>query len=490
MIQLSQLENYRENNRLEAKKALGGLPQSIWETYSAFANTLGGIILLGVEECEDKSLRAIDLPCPEKLVKELWDTLNNKNKVSVNILSDRNVQIEEVDSKHIVVITVPRAQRYDKPVYTGDNPYTGTYRRNGEGDYKCVKDEIQSMIRDASARSQDAVVIENMSLDVFDTDSIRQYRNRMANLRPGHVWESLGDEEFLYKLGAVGRGENGDLHPTAAGLLMFGFEYEIVKEYPNYFLDYREEAEEGLRWTDRVVSSSGDWSGNLFEFYFRIYNKLTQDLKIPFKFENGSRIDDTPIHIAIREALANCVVNADYHGTQGIVIIKSKNQLTFSNPGDFRLDIETAKSGGVSDPRNTTLIKMFNLISIGERAGSGIPSIFYAWHEQGLPSPVIAEQFGPERTVLILPLAKVAIKSGDKKVAIKSGDKSDSAKTAMQKEQIIKYMTDHATVRSSEIATLLGITVSRVKVLLADLQSDGIIVAEGANRNRVYKLKY
>ena len=133
---------------------------------------------------------------------------------------------------------------------------------------------------------------------------------------------------------------------------------------------------------------------------------------------------------------------------------------------------------------------MFNLISIGERAGSGIPSIFYAWHEQGLPSPVISEQFGPERTVLILPLAKVAIKSGDKKVAIKSGDKSDSAKTAMQKEQIIKYMTDHATVRSSEIATLLGITVSRVKVLLAELQSDGIIVAEGANRNRVYRLKY
>ncbi|WP_417347993.1 helix-turn-helix domain-containing protein [Gemmiger sp.] len=191
MLDLSQLSKYKENNRLEAKKAQGGLPHSIWETYSAFANTFGGYILLGVVENADKSFSSVQLASPEKLVSDFWNSVNNHSIVNVNIFSERKVQIVESGGNQIVVIEVPRADRHDKPVYTGVDPFSGTYRRNGEGDYRCTKDEVRAMMRDQADISQDARVMDTMTIDCLDTDTIRRYRQRMDNLRPGHVWSEL-----------------------------------------------------------------------------------------------------------------------------------------------------------------------------------------------------------------------------------------------------------------------------------------------------------
>ena len=484
MIDFSNLQKYRENNRIEAKKAMGGLPGSIWETYSAFANTLGGIILLGVEEWPDKTLHAVDLPDPDKLIKEFWNNVNNPNKTSVNLLSSKDVFVQEVGGNHIVVINVPRAERSYRPVYLDGNPLA-TYRRNGEGDYKCTKEEYQAMVRDASVKTQDMLDLNEMDMTVFNKESVRSYRQRMRLSRPGHVWEALEDEDFLMKLGAVGIGSDGKKHPTSAGLLMFGNEYDIVREYNAYFLDYQEQYDADTRWTDRIISSSGDWSGNVYDFYFRVYNKLTQDIKVPFKMEGGVRVDDTSVHQALREALANCLVNADYYGRQGLVVIKKRDAITMSNPGNFRIEIDTAKSGGVSDPRNGTMLKMFNLIDIGERAGSGIPNIFRVWHEQGWTAPVISENFDPDRIMLSLTLKK----SDDKKATIKSDDKKVTIKSARQKNEIITYLTDHVSAKNIDIAELLGVKSTRVKQLLKELLDEGVVVAEGSNKNRVYKLK-
>ena len=484
MIDFNNLEKYRENNRIEAKKAMGGLPGSIWETYSAFANTLGGVILLGVEEWPDKTLHAVDLPDPDKLIKEFWNNVNNPNKTSVNLLSSKDVFVQEVDGNHIVVINVPRAERSYRPVYLDGNPLS-TYRRNGEGDYKCTKEEYQAMVRDASVKTQDMLVLNEMDMSVFNKESVRSYRQRMRLSRPGHVWEALEDEDFLMKLGAVGIGSDGKKHPTSAGLLMFGNEYDIVREYNAYFLDYQEQYDADTRWTDRIISSSGDWSGNVYDFYFRVYNKLTQEIKVPFKMEGGVRVDDTSVHQALREALANCLVNADYYGRQGLVVIKKRDAITMSNPGNFRIEIDTAKSGGVSDPRNGTMLKMFNLIDIGERAGSGIPNIFRVWREQGWTAPVISENFDPDRIMLSLAFKK----SDDKKVTIKSDDKKVTIKSARQKNEIITYLTDHVSAKNTDIAELLGVKSTRVKQLLKELLDEGVVVAEGNNKNRVYKLK-
>lgn len=145
-----QLHKYRENNRIEAKKAVGGLPRSIWETYSAFANTGGGVILLGVaEDKKDKRLYPVDLPDPQRLIAQFLELVENPRVVNRNILTSKSVAVEEADGKEIVVIRVPRATRKQKPVYIGGDPYFGTYRRSGDGDFRCTEEEVKRMLENA-----------------------------------------------------------------------------------------------------------------------------------------------------------------------------------------------------------------------------------------------------------------------------------------------------------------------------------------------------
>lgn len=230
------ITQFRENNRYEAKLAKGGLPKSIWETYSAFANTDGGLILLGVKENSDHSFIIEGVDNPELLIKTFWDTVNNQNKVSINLLLNKHVYTKEIEGKSVIFIEVPRAERQFRPVFIDKDVFSGTYHRNGEGDYHCTKEEISEMFRDASVASADTKVLKEMDESVFCMESIKGYRNIFRTLHVNHVWDSLDDIDFLRKIGAVGLStETGKLHPTAAGLLMFGYEYEIVREFPQYF---------------------------------------------------------------------------------------------------------------------------------------------------------------------------------------------------------------------------------------------------------------
>jgi predicted HTH transcriptional regulator len=403
-IDIHHLNAYTEDNRLEAKRAKGGLPASIWETFSAFANTDGGLILLGVEEANDHTLTVCGVDNAHHLISDFWNTINNPNKVSLNFLTDRMVRTQEVDGKEIVVIEVPRADRRHRPIYIGLNPKRGTYRRNFEGDYLCDTDEVAAMFRDASEVTMDQRVLPAMDLDVIDRDTLHRYRNRFTQFHRTHVWNDDDDEVFMRHIGATALCESDrQFHPTLAGLLMFGHEYDIVRECPHYFLDYQEKMSPDSRWSHRMVSTSGDWSGNLYDFFFRVLSRLTADFPVPFVTEGINRIDDTPLHVAAREVLLNVCAHADHYGRQGIVVIKAPHEITMINPGDIRVGLKVALTGGVSDPRNETIMKMFTLIEIGERAGSGIPDFANTWKKYMGASPKFKVTYNPARTHLSMP---------------------------------------------------------------------------------------
>ena len=204
-----------------------------------------------------------------------------------------------------------------------------------------------------------------------------------------------------------------------------------------------------------LVSSSGDWSGNIFDFYRRIVTKLVQDLKIPFRLEGIYRIDDTPQHKAVREALANCLVNADYYGRGGVVVRKHRDRLVFENPGTIRIGKALMLEGGHSDPRNSVVIKMFSMLHIGERAGSGIHRIISAWSAAGYDAPLITERIGNfERTTLTLPLTLAAkstqetIKSTQKRGVLKTSE--GTLKNAPTDTLIAKSTQKRGVLKTSE----------------------------------------
>ena len=541
-----------ERVTLECKKAMAEVPRSLWETYSAFANTLGGLILLGVDEHRNetnvaKRYEIVGVTDAQKILTVFWNTINS-DKVNVNILTDSDVEVINISGKQIVCIHVPMADWRAKPIYLNGNVYKGTFRRNHEGDYHCTKEEVTAMYRDASRISQDQKVMTGKDVSAFCMDTVHSYRNLFNIVHRNHVWTKLDDETFLFKLGAIDYDdEHRRLHPTAAGLLMFGYENELMQEYPQYFLDYQEHKNPSIRWTDRKISSSGDWSGNLFDFFFSIADKLTADLPHPFKLDGMLRVDDTPLHKAVREALLNTLVNADYYGRRGVVVTKSREGFTFSNPGDFRISMNEAISGGVSDPRNAIVFKMFNLVDLGERAGSGLPTIYNGWEEAYGERPTLSESHDPDRVTLTLHCdnidhvtfetddkraendrtadksvvnnniggkSAVKIQNTDDKRTINSSmddkaddkrtinssmdDKADDKRTINssmddkaddKRSQIVTYIKEHGQANVSSLSAALGVSTSQTKRYVYQLVSEGKIVPHGANRNRTYSLR-
>ena len=446
IFDISKFDSYKEDNRREVKKANGGLPVSLWDTYSAFANCYGGVIILGVAENKDGSWHTTGLKVADKskLIKQFWDIINNRKKININILKDDDVETYDVNGDLIIVIYVPMAKREEKPVYINDDLFGGTYRRNHEGDYKCTRLQVKTMLRDQAEETTDMTVLDDALISDLNQDSVRGYRNSHKSLKPGHPFERLDDEQYLRAIGAAGISrEDKKLHPTAAGMLMFGNEYDIIKYFPEYFLDYRENPDPVIRWTDRIQSSSGEWSGNVFDFYFRVYNKLIQDIKVPFKMENGRRVDDTPVHRALREALANCIINADFYGKYGIIIKKESKKITIANPGYIRLGKEQMRRGGLSDPRNKLLMKMFNMIDIGEHAGSGVPNIYNTWEDEGWEEPVILEEFDPDRTTLILTIKKKNSDMDDAEILADDIAKSNAILEYCKTERTRKEIAEH-----------------------------------------------
>jgi ATP-dependent DNA helicase RecG len=252
------------------------------------------------------------------------------------------------------------------------------------------------MMADASPRPGDGQVLDGFSEVDLNPESLAAYRGLFASLTPSHPFLTGDTQALLRQLGGWNRDrERGNEGLTLAGLLMFGQQRSILDRLPHFHLDYQQlpvtAGGDNPRWIDRVTLD-GTWSGNLFDFYRRVFPRLRDGLQLRFQLGSDQhRRDDTPQVQALREAFTNALIHADYEGSGGIRIRRRSTGFEFINPGQLRMPIEQVHEGGRSDCRNPSLQTMFQMIGVGEKAGSGFPKIDQAWKEQHWRSPLLEE---------------------------------------------------------------------------------------------------
>jgi len=217
-----------ERVSLECKAAKNAVLNSIWETYSAFANTYGGTILLGVEErprekAAEKRFTITGVEDADKIRRDLWNILDNPEKVSHNLLKDSDIGTVELDGRSVIYVIVPRAETSVRPVYVNGNPLRGAYKRNHEGDYHMSREELRMMMRDTDNGGNDRLFLEHYTMDDIDLPSLTSYRNRFSSAQPDHVWNKLDNKSFLMEFGCYDIDRTTGMEGlTMAGLLMFG----------------------------------------------------------------------------------------------------------------------------------------------------------------------------------------------------------------------------------------------------------------------------
>lgn len=483
---------YGERINLECKKAESKLPNSVWETYSSFANTDGGLILFGVEEHlkesdPEKRFTLKSINNPQQKMTDFWNTINS-SKVSSNILIDSDVGICNVRGAVIMWVRVPQADYKAKPVYINDNINKGTYKRNHEGDYHCTEEEIKAMLRDASDSGNDGTLLTNYTMDDIDPASLRSYRIEFEHNNPDHVWNGVDDENFLKNLGgfAVDRKtKQGWL--TTAGLLMFGKGLAIRERFDNIRMDYLDESNlvPGSRWSDRLTYD-GMWENNLYSFMRLVMPKLINGIKRPFNLQGMVRHDDTAIHKAIREAVVNMLIHSDYQITGVLKIVKRDKGFYFSNPGNLKLPIRAIYEGGHSVARNPRIQTMLRMIGYGDNIGSGFPTILSAWGDENWRKPDLSQDEDTHQVTLKLWMISTMPKECTDHLKKLLG--SVYMHLSRNEQLILGTAYLEGSVTNSRLQALLGLHSIDVGRLLSDLTGKNLLLANWKGRWSSYQV--
>lgn len=461
-----------ENEHLEYKSNKSKLSKDIWETISSFENTDGGLIILGVNETiknNKKAFTPAGINNSQQILDDFWSTIDNVISYSTIKNDDINcIQLE--DNSTIIEIHVNEAASNKKPIYSNGSAFI----RKGAVDIKAKNEDLNILLRD-SRDDLDTKVLKNYSISDLNINDVDTYKNILSQRIGYESYKTYSTEEFLKKIGVLSKDydNDGKYGLTVGGLLFFGENNPILHTFPNFQLDYFDKSNPYIRWTNRISSIEGNL--NIFSFYNKVINAISSTVPEPFKLDNNlGRIDTSgSMIVALREAILNMLMHADYYGDSPIVANTYINYYEFSNPGKMKISPEDFFTTNNSKTRNPIISKLFIQMGKGERAGHGGEKIYES---------AINNDYRVPKIVSINNETKLTIWKVDYANSF-SGEEIDE-----RERDILKSIVSNASQELShkQIENETNLSRSIVSRTLSSLIDKGIIIKTGNARSTKY----
>ena len=372
---------------LELKESRIKVPDSAYESVSAFLNTEGGHIVLGVNDNKE-IVGVIDV---DQIQNDFIGNLHNPERFGSPVTFEEF--LKQHDDKNVLIFYIPEAKRKDKPVYVKTKKQGNVaFIRKGGGDYKCGKAELDRMIADAQETRPDSELLDIAPDECLDDQSIKWYRHRYESKGGNRSLDTLSDNDFLVELGLLVE-HKGSLLPTRAAVLLLGKASRIRQLLPRPIVDClrygfeHDHANTGQRWDKRVTCEM-----NIVDSWQAIvdwYNSFTGN---PFHIDqvSGQRTDVPPDFVAFRESVINLLSHQDFTDHSRWPTIEDFTDVSrFWNPGDAFVTADKLLEPGSKEVRNPVIVRALRDIGFSEQSGWGLREVFRNWSELGRVPPVL-----------------------------------------------------------------------------------------------------
>ena len=356
---IRELIAHGENERVEFKSAVGGVPKNLFETISAFLNKNGGVVLLGVKD--GGAFSGLSRAEARRLADEVVALSNNAQKLSPPFILDADV-VPFVD-EFVVAIEVPSSSQ----VHKCNEKF---FDRSRDGDFQLRSTE---QIRQLYMRKSDAFsenkIYPYLTEDDFDSKLIARVRQRMVNLRPDHPWRELSDAEFFRAAGLWRKDfSEGTEGYTLAAVMLFGKDLTILNVVPYFKIDAILRRKDLERYDDRVTIQT-----NLIDTFDRLMAFVAKHLPDPFYLEGAERrsLRDT----IFRELLVNFLIHREYANAHHATFTIEREFAETRNANKPRLWGSLTLDNYEPFRKNPAIANIFTQIGLAEELGTGMRKI-------------------------------------------------------------------------------------------------------------------